>query len=136
MNASVETLGRTESAICQKQIDLLMQTHPEISGALVSTIDGFDIAAALGSNLSAATLAAMTSSLLALGGAVTSASGVGECRDVVIEGSGGRILLMDIPHTTRKLLLTVLCGSKATLGQVLWAARSCRQELSRYLDTE
>lgn len=136
MNASVDTLGRTESAICQKQIDVLMLVHPEINGALVSTIDGFDVAAALRGNLSAAKLSAMTSALLALGGAVTSESGVGECRDIVIEASTGRVLLMDIPHTTRKLLLTVLCESGVTLGQVLWAARRCRQELSRRLDTE
>ena len=134
MNASVDTFGRTESAICQERIDTLLQAHPEISGAIVSTVDGFDVAAALRGNLSAAKLSAMTSTLLALGGAVTSESDVGECRDIVIEASSGRVLLMDIPHVTRKLLLMVLCGRGVTLGQVLWAARTCREELSRHLD--
>ncbi len=133
MTVPVDLLGHTETAICQKLIDALLQTHSEISGALVSSIDGFEVAASLRGKISAARLAAMTSSLLALGEAVGSESGVGTCRDIVIDASAGRALLMDIPHPTRKLLLTVLCNTRVTLGQVLWAARNCRQEIGQRL---
>ncbi len=136
MSTSVDVLGRTETAICQKLIDALLQTHAEISGALVSSIDGFEVAASLRGKISAARLSAMTSSLLALGEAVGNESGVGTCRDIVIDASAGRVLLMDILHPTRKLLLTVLCNTRVTLGQVLWAARNCRQEIGQRLDSE
>ncbi|QBB72413.1 roadblock/LC7 domain-containing protein [Pseudolysobacter antarcticus] len=133
MTVPADLLGRTETAICQKLIDALLQTHTDISGALVSSIDGFEVAANLPGKISAARLAAMTSSLLALGEAVGNESAVGACRDIVIDASGGRVLLMDIPHPTRKLLLTVLCNTRVTLGQVLWAARNCRQEIGQRL---
>ena len=126
--------GRTERALCQKQVDALLSSVPEIRGALVSAVDGFDVAANLRPPLSAAKMAAMTSSLLALGDAVSSESGQGGCQNVVIESDHGRILMMDIPNRHRKLLLTVLIGGEITLGQVLWAARQCAEETGRMLD--
>ena len=134
MNADTHTPGRTERALCQRQIEALRTSVPQISGALVSTVDGFDIAATLPPALSAAKLAAMTSSLLALGDAVSDESGMSSCINVLIEGTAGRILLMDIPNRHRKLLLTVLCGNEAILGQVLWAARQCAQDTGQRID--
>ncbi len=120
-------------ALCQQQIDSLIEAHSEIRGVLVSSIDGFEVAARMRGSASPAKLAAMTSSLLALGEAVSDEGEVGHCRDVVIDASAGRVLLMDIPHATRKLLLTVLSDNASTLGQVLWAVRTCRQEIGRRL---
>ncbi len=133
MSAAYDTLGRTGTAVCQKEIDALITNHPGINGVLVSTIDGFDVASTIRGTQSPAKLAAMTSSLLALGEAISSESAVGDCRDIVIDASQGRVLLMDVPHATRKLLLTVIGDNVETLGQVLWAARECRQEFSRRL---
>lgn len=129
MNAATNMFERTEAAICQKHIDALVGEHPAIGGAIVSTVDGFEVAASIAGSISAAKLSAMTSSLLALADAITSESGAGECLDMTIDAKYGRILLMDIPHVDRKLLLTVLCDTGVTLGQVLWAARKCREEI-------
>src|SRR6185436_17858229 len=76
-------------AACQALIDQLVAGQQQITGALVSTVDGFEIAARLGSTISAAKLAAMTSSLLALGEAVSIEGGVENCMNVVIEASAG-----------------------------------------------
>lgn len=119
----------TDVGVCQQQIDELVILHSAICGALVSTIDGFEVAASIPDSVSAAKVSAMTSSLLALSGAISNESGAGECRDITIDSSAGRILLMDIPHADRQLLLTVLCDTQATLGQALWAARRCRDEI-------
>lgn len=129
-NAALNTFDRSEAAICQEQVVALVDAHPGIGGALVSTVDGFEIAAHVGPSISTAKLSAMSSSLLALAAAISSESGGGECRDLTIDGTHGRILLMDIPYPGRQLLLTVLCDSKTTLGQTLWAARSCREDIA------
>lgn len=131
MNATVKALSRSEEAVIRHHMDVLMAKEQEISGVLVSTIDGFRVAAMLTGSLSAEKLSAMASSLLAINEAVCRESSMGECRDLVIEASQGRILLMDIPHPTHKLILTVLCHAKVTMGQVLWAARGCRESLGR-----
>ncbi|WP_199099569.1 roadblock/LC7 domain-containing protein [Dyella sp. ASV21] len=131
MNARERSLSRSEEAIIRHHMEALMAREQEISGVLVSTIDGFRVAACLTGTLSAEKLSAMASSLLAINEAVCQESSVGECRDLVIEASQGRILLMDIPHPAQKLILTVLCRAKVTMGQVLWAARGCRESLGK-----
>ena len=122
--------GATRTAgICQACIDTLVESHADISGALVSTVDGFAVASCVRPPVSADRLAAMTSSLVALAEAISREGHAGECRDVAIDATGGRVLLMDVPQAGHKLLLTVLCDASATLGQVLWAARHCRRDM-------
>lgn len=134
MNAISELPGRTERALCQKHLDALLDAYPEISGALVSSIDGFEIAGRLRPSLSPATLSAMTSSQLALGEAICGEAAIGACLNVVIEADQGRVLMLDIPNSSRKLLLTVLCGDNAPLGSVLWPVRRCAQEIGKRID--
>lgn len=133
MNSAVPAVRDREVMICQQEIDRLFEELGEIKGVLVSSIDGFEVAARMRGNSSPAKLAAMTSSLLALGEAVTEEGEVGQCIDLLIDATAGRVLLMDIPHPTRKLLLTVLSNNSSTLGGVIWAARNCRQLISEKL---
>ncbi len=134
MNAISELPGRIERALCQKHLDALIDAHPVINGALVSSIDGFEVAGHLRSSLSAATLSAMTSSQLALGEAICSETAMGACLNVVIEADQGRVLMLDIPNRRRKLLLTVLCGDDASLGSVLWPVRRCAEDIGKRID--
>jgi uncharacterized protein len=135
MDAINELPGRTERALCQKHLDALLDAYPEIIGALVSSIDGFEIAARLRPSLSAATLSAMTSSQLALGEAICGETAMGACLNVVIEADQGRVLMLDIPNPRRKLLLTVLCSHEASLGSVLWPVRRCAQEIGKRIES-
>lgn len=134
MIADTLTIGSIEASIYHTQIDALMIVQPEITGVLVSTVDGFEIASKLPASLSAAKLSAMTSSLLALAEAMCTDTANGPCRDLVIDAECGRILLMELPRRAQKLVLAVLCTSKLSLGQVLWAVRDCREELIRRLN--
>ncbi len=126
--------GRTERSLYQKQIDGLRAEHPQVSGALVSSIDGFEVAASLERGLSPATLSAITSSQLALSEAVCTESGLSTLRNVIIESDTGFLLMMNIPNNHRKLVLTVLSGSSTTLGNVLWAAKQCASTIGAHLD--
>jgi uncharacterized protein len=119
---------------CQKYLDALREEHAGIAGALLSTVDGFEVAASVGAQVSAKKLAAMTSSLLALAQAVSQECSVGQCRDLVIEASTGLVLLMDVPSAQHKSVLTVLCSEAAMLGRFRWAARSARESIASALD--
>ena len=115
---------------CLACITALVAEHADVTGALVSTVDGFPVASRLPQPDAASRLAAMTSSLVAVAEAISRDAQVGECRDLVIDASEGRVLMMDVPQPGHTLLLTVLCVPTATLGQVLWAAKRCRQEIA------
>lgn len=121
--------GRTGSALLQKRLERFVADNSDIRGGVISTVDGFEIAASLDRSLSAAKLSAMTSSLLALSEAISRESALGVSRDMVIDAELGRLLLMEVPASDSRLLLTVLCDNAATLGQVLWAVKAFRDEL-------
>src|ERR1044072_1061949 len=106
---------------CQAHLDALRREHREVSGTLLSTMDGFEVAASVGANTSPKKMAAMTSSLLALAEAVSRESSVGQCRDLLIESSAGFVLLMDVPSKAHKSVLTVLCSEAVVLGRIRWA---------------
>lgn len=121
---------------CQSHLDALRGEHREIAGTLLSTMDGFEVAASVGPQISPRKMAAMTSSLLALAEAVSRESSVGQCRDLVIESSAGLVLMMDVPSTERRSVLTVLCTEAAVLGRVRWAARNAREAIAQALDAQ
>lgn len=131
MNASTELPGRTQMTLLQKKLEQFVEANSDIRGAVISTVDGFEVASQLDGSLSAAKLAAMTSSLLALSGAIARESLLGSSRDMVIDADKGRLLLMEVPTTEKRLLLAVLCDNQVTLGQVLWAVNAFRDGLAR-----
>jgi uncharacterized protein len=130
MSSEATSLANDEANVCQKLIQTMVEGHAEISGALVSTVDGFEVAAFLGGQQSAAKLSAMTSSMLALSEAICIESGIGRSVDMMVEANAGRLLLMDIPVASNQLLLTAICDRDTTLGQVLWAVRRCREQIA------
>lgn len=134
MSQEPQIVSRIETAIYHSHIDALMALQPEITGALVSTVDGFEIASRLRPGMSAAKLSAMTSSLLALAEAMCAEAAGGACRDLVIDADAGRVLLMELPRRTQNLVFAILCTNKVTLGQILWAVRACREDLSRRIN--
>jgi predicted regulator of Ras-like GTPase activity (Roadblock/LC7/MglB family) len=134
MNAIVELPGRTERALCLKHLDALLEATPDIGGALVSSVDGFEVAARLKPNLSPATLSAMTSSQLALGEAICGETAMGACLNVVIESEHGHVLMMNVPNRRSKMLLTVLCCDGVSLGGLLWPVRRCAEEIGKRID--
>lgn len=129
MSAKALPHGRTSSALLQKKLELFVTENSDIRGGVISTVDGFEVAASLDRSLSAAKLSAMTSSLLALSEAISRESALGLSRDMVIDAERGRLLLMEIPTADSRLLLTVLCDDAVTLGQVLWAVKAFRDHL-------
>lgn len=135
MSAPPRFMSRSEAAVIRQHIDALIENEHEVRGVLVSTGDGFQVASNLPPELSEEKLSAMASSMLAINEAVCRETALGNCRDLIIEASAGRILLMDIPHPAHKLVLTVLCHAKVAMGQVWWSARGCRESLARIFQT-
>lgn len=119
---------------CERAIADLLKTVPHTSGALIASIDGFDIAARLQPGLSPARMAAMSSSVLAVATTMSMDSRLSQCRNLVIEADSGRILLMEIPVEGAALVLMVLCAPQANLGQLLWPVRQHSQALANRLD--
>jgi uncharacterized protein len=110
---------------CEVYLRRFIATTSGVNAALVVTSDGFEVASVLHSSLSPDKIAAMTSSMLALGEAVLGEANLNNCKNVVIESESGLIIMLSIGDPTKELLLSVITNGHAMLGQVLWAARAC-----------
>lgn len=114
---------------CAVHLQWFMSETSGVTAVLVATTDGFEVASVMHQPLSAEKMAAMTSSILALGEAVLSEADLTDCKNVVIESGDGLIVMLAIGDARGELLLSVIADKNAMLGQVLWAARRCCEQI-------
>ena len=122
-------------SLCHPAIQWFMSQTSGVTAVLVATSDGFEIASVLHQSLSAEKMAAMTSSILALGEAVLAEAELSDCQNVVIESSKGLVVMLAIGDPRNELLLSVIADRNAMLGQVLWAARRCCEQIRQSVAT-
>jgi predicted regulator of Ras-like GTPase activity (Roadblock/LC7/MglB family) len=106
------------------------------SGAVLAVLtsgDGFEIAAHPQGLPAVQRLAAMSSSLQALSEAMVQEAGLVSIRNLIIESDGGTVIVLGVGKATPRLSLTVVASGDEILGRLLWAARECCAALERRL---
>lgn len=122
-----------EIAAVRLRLQELMDQVPAMLGAFLATDDGFEITQVIaGKDVDPARLAAMSSSIVALGHALVEETSLGETESFFIEARLGKILLLNLNARVR-LSLTVIARPSATLGQVLMLSKLCTQDLLKLL---
>lgn len=102
-----------------------------VHGAVVATGDGFEIAAKVENTAQVSRLAAMASSIAALGAVAGEESQLGVCDHVLIEATQGYIVMRQIRRDDMDLILSVVAGRDAVVGQLVYFTRSAAQTLSQ-----
>lgn len=116
----------------RRQLAELVAANTEITLALVTSADGFELAAHPDLPM-AQRIAAMSSSLQALSEAIAREAGLSRSRSLIIETDGGTIVVLGIPDTSPRLSLAVVASGNEILGRLLWATRGCCAALGRSL---
>ena len=110
-------------------LDRLLGATPGIQAAILLSGTGAQVSSArLHSGVQVPT-ATMASSMLALGAAMAFEAGLGACRNAVIEAADGQVVLLSVDADPAEGLLCVVTDRDAMLGEVLWAARRCCQQV-------
>jgi uncharacterized protein len=122
-------------AMCQDSLRQLVAGTHGVESACLVTGDGFEITSALREGVSASKLAAMTSSMHALGSAISIELKMKECRSVIIDSESGTIVMVRLPATQAEMMLAVTCGKTGTVGGVLFAAKQHARGISDWLLT-
>lgn len=120
------------TAFAVQQLEALGQTSTAIELAVLTSEDGFEIAAYRGQAISGR-IAAMSSSLQALSEAITREAGLSNTRSLIIEAETGTVLILGLQTEKVRVSLSVVASNRETLGQVLWAARNCCKTLEQAL---
>ncbi len=120
------------AAVCQEYLDKLHADNKGILAALIASADGFNLAA-IRSAIEEERLAAMTSSMHALGAEIVNAANLKKCHDVVIEAAEGKVLMLNIPNSEDGLIMTVVANDAMVFGHLLWACRQAATQISEKL---
>lgn len=129
---STHNYSRVAVEIAKRELALLKSDTPGVNTAVLATADGFEVASVHAeAGQSGDKLAAIASSIHALGTAIAKETGVAPCKDVTVEGEKGVILLIEIPDVRNGLLLAVVAGEGAMLGHLLWASKASAGRLAR-----
>lgn len=116
--------GRAATGVAQKQLEALFGATPGVISAVLMSADGFEVVSLQVGKGSAARLAAMGSSLTAIGSAIAREAGLVECQRMIIEAQNGTVVIMQVPDAKPPMSLAVVANSESVLGQLLWATKN------------
>ena len=135
----MEECSKLQEAAVRKALDQVYARIPEIQLAVLSTTDGFHVAA-IGSKQDEPDLpekfAVMASSLSALSEAAGKELGARHLDVAMLDFSGLQVLLRSVQARQKKFVLAVAADKTAVLGNLLWAVRECAHSIEEALNTE
>jgi len=94
----------------------------EVGGAravVVATTDGFDVAHARRQDIEAPRMAALTSSIAALGQVVAHEAGLGAPRCMMLEAEAGYVIVRSVPRPDHPLVIKLLTDRSGLLALAL-----------------
>ena len=123
------TIAAYLKTACDRALDELMQEVKGIKAVVVATEDGFEVAARIENTAQVARLSAMASSLAALGAMAGEESRLGVCHSLVMEAAEGFIAIVQVRRADVSLIVRVVTGRDAVIGQVLYFSKKAAASL-------
>ncbi|WMJ69895.1 roadblock/LC7 domain-containing protein [Stenotrophomonas sp. 24(2023)] len=114
-------------------LEALARTLSGVQAIVLASSDGFALAQAGPRGNTADRLAAMTSSMLGLAGALGRELAFGDLDTLILEAAHGKVLMLAVPGPSPRLLMTA-CDHTCVIGNVLWHAKQCVLQLAATSD--
>jgi predicted regulator of Ras-like GTPase activity (Roadblock/LC7/MglB family) len=100
-----------------------------VTAVVVTTADGFEIASASRQAFDPSRIAAMASSISAIGAMVSQEARLGRCRLVTVATDNGFTLISPVSHGRAELVVNVVADASAILAQVMYRTAQCVKRL-------
>ena len=123
------TIAANLKTACDRALDELMQEVKGIKAVVIATEDGFEVAARVENTAQVARLSAMASSLAALGAMAGEESRLGMCHSLMMEAAEGFIAIVQVRRADVSLIVSVVTGRDAVVGQVLYFSKKAAATL-------
>jgi predicted regulator of Ras-like GTPase activity (Roadblock/LC7/MglB family) len=128
-------LSDSEIVACKRALLALVNDTSGVEAAVLASPDGFEVVSATRvRRIDGPRLAAMSSSILALGTALANELKLDACRNMHIDAGQGLVLLLTVPCARIELVLSALAPKDTTLGMMLMATRRCADAIGQRLD--
>lgn len=116
---------------CEQWVEKLMSQVQGLRGMVIATADGYEVAASAMQGGQTSRIAAMASSISALGQVVGQESALGNSQFVLIEAEQGYLAVLPVHHSSTSLIIGIMASKEAVAGQVLHFGRQCAQALAQ-----
>lgn len=123
-------LGVPDRVRCARALDTLFERCDGVDVAMLALRDGRPFVEKARRTMDSGRMAAMTSSLVALGQSVLKELRAGAMDHILVEGAAGKLVVSAVPGTGGLLLLAVSAASDARLGLVLGQSKICCAEVA------
>jgi predicted regulator of Ras-like GTPase activity (Roadblock/LC7/MglB family) len=111
------------AAAARTAVDDLMHDVKGVNAVVISSEDGFEIAARVQNTAQIARLSAMASSLAALGVLAGEESQLGACENITISAQNGNLIMLQARHPQMSLILSIVTDRQAIIGQILYSGK-------------
>ena len=133
MQLTSQRFDAVVTAAVRQQLESFVAGNSGTVLAVLTSGDGFEIAAHPRGLPAVQRLAAMSSSLQALSEAMVQEAGLVRIRNLIIESDGGTVIVLGVGKVTPRLSLLVVASGDEVLGRLLWASRECCAALEQRL---
>lgn len=123
-------LSKTAAAHAQREVQKLVEELTGVTAAVVATVDGFDVASAVAGDADPARVAAMGSSIVAIGGVVSEEARLGRRESVMVLTDSGFAVFHSVHLRDAELVINVLARSSAVPAMVAYRAAQLARSLA------
>lgn len=118
-----ENLSPLLKNVAQREAQLVLDELTGLKAVVVSSIDGFDIASATKGDVDAVRMAAMASSVAAIGAVVAQETSIGAPSSIVINSEFGFVQVFTVDRPDGQLVVNFVSDSSGVLAQVTYRGR-------------
>jgi predicted regulator of Ras-like GTPase activity (Roadblock/LC7/MglB family) len=118
-------------SVAQAEVQRVVAELSGVLAAVVATADGFDAASCVRAGLDPQRIAALASSIAAIGDVVSREAGLGHSTGITVSTESGFAIARGIRRQDGDLVLFVIGGADAVLAQVNYSATECVRRLER-----
>jgi predicted regulator of Ras-like GTPase activity (Roadblock/LC7/MglB family) len=130
MSASSHGISEGLRALALAQAEAIAQEIEGVRAVVIATADGFDIASFVRGGVDPQRIAALASSMAAIGAVVSSEAGLGRSTSVTVGTDNGFAVVYGTTHAGIELVINVIAGAQALLGQVNYRTAAAARALA------
>lgn len=113
----------------QQEARSILDNFSGVMAVVIATTDGFDVASAVTRGIDPVRVAAMASSISAIGSVVSQEAQLGRSKSVTISTEQGFSVLSTVYRPDVELVVNVVAGATAVLAQIAYRSNECVRAL-------
>ncbi len=129
-NADIANLTGKARALAQQEAQGILDDVAGVMAVVIATVDGFDVASVVRNGLDTARIAALASSIAAIGEVVSGEAKLGRCKSVTVDTDNGVAVIYAVHHQEIGLVINVVANSTAIIGQVNYRTAAAARMLA------